>query len=548
MRRLHKLRLATVLLVLGSASPLPAEEAPRPPRADAILRHLRALGDDAMQGRGTGTPGGELAASYIEERLSEDGLQPRRQAVPLHGSLPLGGSRLSVVSEDGAGEDGDAKVLTLWDDYVLFRTGAQTFLPRPVPLVFVAYGIVAPEYDYNDYLRADVAGKIAVFLAGEPPSSDDAFFDGPKPTVYSDPEMKFRTALSRGARGAILLPSPREDAFLDWKLTLASFKTEDVTLLYGPTGSLNVLLRFEKAPLLFAGAPASFIEVLKRDALGTLDGFPLKVRASFEGAFRERDFVAYNLVAQVEGSDPLLRESYVVMSAHYDHLGVGEPVDGDAIYNGVIDNASGTAVNLEIARALAEDPVKPKRSIVFLFFTGEEKGLLGSRYYCDHPVFPLYRTVAALNVDGISFIDATDVFVGVGAELSTLGTHLEETLQGLGLRRGEVPAIFQMREPFYNSDQLSFAQAGVPSILVMEGFGFRGSLDTGIRRFLTWSGKRYHTPSDDLLQPLDTAAMEQHAQVLLAFVRRLGDTYTEPQWLPGAPFVGARLRSLAEKR
>jgi hypothetical protein len=515
-----------------------------------VLRHMKALGADAMEGRGTGTPGIEAAAAYIETRLAEIGLEPMgidgsfRQPVPLHGSTPLPESRLRLE-----GPPGTPRRLELWEDYVLFRSGNETFVPRPLPLEFVGYGIIAPELDYNDYLRRDVEGKIAVVLAGEPPSDDPAFFDGTSRTIYSDPEMKFRIALSRGAKGCFLLPSPREGAHVDWEQTRRAFEPEDVVLPYRITGSLNVLLRLERAPVLFARARRSFDDVLELDRKGTLEGFPLRVEASFSGTFRERDFLGANLVARLPGSDPLLRDEYVIVSAHYDGLGVGPALDGDTIYNGVVDNASGTAAVLEIARALAESPDRPRRSILFVFLTGEEKGLLGSRYYGDHPVVPLHRTVAAINVDGLSVLDTTESFVGIGSKYSTLGDLLGRVLAERGLRREEVPPAFEELRPFYDSDQIAFAQVGIPSILVLEGFSYRHlGTEKGLRRFLEWGRSRYHLPSDDLRQPLDADAIEQHVRVLLAYVREVGNTFTEPQWLPGSPFTAARLRSLAEGR
>lgn len=514
---------------------------------ERILAHMRALGDDSMEGRGVGSPGGERAARYLEARLAELGLEPAvgdgfRQAVPLHGSTPLRDSRLRVVSAAGV-----ARELTLWDDYVLFDTSARTFLPRPVPLTFVAYGIVAPEFDHNDYQGLEMAGRIAVILTGEPPSDDPFFFDGSAPTVYSDPEMKFRTALSRGARGAILVPSSREGVFTDWQRVLDAFRTEDVTLPYGISGNLDLLLNADRAELLFDGAEHTFAEVEALDRSGALRSFPLRVEVGFSGMFRERDFVAHNVAARLPGSDPLLASEYLLVSAHYDGLGIGLPVGGDAIFNGVIDNASGTAVVLELARVLAAGSPRPRRSILFLFVTGEEKGLLGSRYYRDHPLVPLHRTVAAINVDGISFLAPTDDFVGVGAELSTLGELLQKTLARLDLRLAEIPEPFRAREPLYASDQIAFAQGGVPSILVMEGLSFRGiTAAEGLARFVAWGEERYHSPRDDLSQPLDRQAIEQHATVLLELVREVANTFTQPQWLPGTPFNGERLRSLAE--
>ncbi len=545
--------LTVCLLAVGSTAVPAAQDAigengeGRPSLA-RILAHLRVLGGDEMEGRGTGARGGDRAAAYIEATLEELDVEPiagsYRQAVPMHSSLPLPSSQLTVHSE-GDGEH----ALALWEDYVLFDTGAQTYLPQPTPLVFVGYGIVAPEYRYNDYQGLDMAGRIAVFLAGEPVSDDPVFFEGATATFYSDPGMKFRTALSRGARGAILLPSPRGTLFTRWNEVRDAFETEDVTLPYGIAGSLNVLLEMHQAERLFDGAEASFGEVLELDRRGDLGSFPLAVRVRFHGEFRERDFAAHNLIARLPGSDPLLRADHVIVSAHYDHLGLGRPVDGDAIYNGVIDNASGAAVTLELARILSSGPERPRRSILFLLVTGEEKGLLGSRYYRDHPVVPLHRTVAALNIDGISFLDTTDEFVGIGSKYSTLGDLLERTLASLDLRHSGVPAPLALREPFYRSDQLAFAQAGIPSILVMEGLAFRNlDTDEGLRRFVDWSLKRYHTPFDDLEQPLHSPAIEQHAEVLLAFVRSVANTPAEPRWLPGAPWVGERLRTLAEGR
>ncbi len=537
------------LAVTISASSAPADDGDLQPSVDEILRHLRILGDDAMEGRGTGTAGGKRAAAYIEEQLTALGLEPLgadgsyRQPIPLHGSLPLPGSRLTLV--DSAGDEHSLK---LWDDYVLFGSGAQTFLPRPVPMEFVAYGIVAPEYDYNDYQRTEVADRIVVVLAGEPPSNDPDFFDGLRPTVYSDPEMKFRTALARGARGVILIPTPWDGNFIDWQRTLDLFQTEDVALPYGIAGSLDLLLRFERAPKLFVGAESSFAELIKRAGEGTLTSFPLKTQASFEGAFRERDFTADNLIARLPGSDPLLQHDHVVVCAHYDHLGIGRPVNGDAIYNGVVDNASGTAAVLELARVLASTPRRPRRSIIFLFVTGEEKGLLGSRYYVDHPAVPLHRTVAAINVDGLSVLGVSKRFVGIGSRFSTLGELLEETLARRGLERVDIPQLFADRKPFFHSDQLAFAQAGVPAVLVMEGFPPSRTDAPAMRRFIAWGRDRYHTPFDDLQQPLDRGAIEQHAAVLLAFVDDVADTSTEPRWLPGAPWIAARLRTMAEGR
>jgi hypothetical protein len=517
--------------------------------SDTLRRHIEALGSDVMEGRGTGTPGGERAARYIEEQLRAYGLRPAsrdgsyRQEMPLHGSYALPESRLEISTTHSATE------LQLWSDYLLFNSGAQTFIPLPLPLVFVGYGIVAPEYDYNDYRDLSVENAVVVFLSGEPPSDDEAYFQGPRPTIYSNPALKQQTAIARGARGSIMIPSVREQLFTDWEYWTSQYRTEDVRFLYGVPENLSIVVNPMRAKVLFEGAPSTLEQVQRLDALGAMRSFRLEVRMRFDGRFRERDFLAANIAGVLPGGDPLLRDTYVVVSAHYDHLGIGVPVDGDSIYNGVFDNAAGTAGVLELARVFSSHDVRPSCSVLFLFVTGEEKGRLGSRFYCENPLVPLYRTRAALNVDGLALFEPFREIVGVGAELSTLGEHLETVAGWMGVSVGSIPPEFLQQEPFSSSDQFSFAQAGIPSVLVSEGLQYVVTpYEEGVRRFVQWGRTVYHTPSDDLHQPMDFAAAEQHVQILGAYLWELGTTYVPPQWLPGSPFTAARLQSIAEKR
>lgn len=517
--------------------------------ADSLLRHARALAHDSLAGRGTGSPGERKAAEYIASELARAGIRPAGddstwfQQFPLHGSIPLPESRLSIVSE------GMAHELELWEDYVLYKTGAQTFLPRPLRLVFVGYGIIAPEFDYNDYFNVDVEDAIVVFLSGEPRSEDPDYFNGGRHTIHSIPEMKQRVALSRGARGSITIPLPRDDQGFVWKDWRRIFSFEDVRLPITVPGHLSVLLRRERCDLLFAGSGRSLPDVLRMDSTNTIRSFPLQSRASFAGVFRQRDFLSANVVGMLEGADPLLKDSYVVLTAHYDHLGRGPAVDGDSIYNGFVDNALGTAAVLELARVLTETGVLLRRSIVFLLVTGEEKGLLGSQYYCRNPVVPLHRTTANLNIDGLAIIDTFDDVVGVGSEFSTLQTHLLRIADELGLTVSELPPEVDIQEAFSSSDQIAFAQVGIPSILIMEGRQYRNLPDDeGIREFIEWGKKHYHRPSDDARQPVDSQAVRQHAAVLLAYLSGLANTYEPPQWITGARYINARLQSLAEER
>ena len=336
---------------------------------------------------------------------------------------------------------------------------------------------------------------------------------------------------------------------MDWNYWARQFLFEDIKLMYGISDNLNVLLHHFRAPMLFQGAPFAFDDVLRFDSTGTMRSFPLQLRARFRGDFKERDFVAQNVIGLLEGSDPLLRDEYVVVSAHYDHLGVGMPIAGDSIYNGVVDNAVGVGAVLELARVFKTVSPSPKRSIVFLLLTGEEKGLLGSKFYCDHPIVPLHKTIAAVNVDGLAILDEFNSVTGVGSELSTLGRLMDEVAGRQNLVVAEKPEIFNIRDPLLSSDQLSFAQAGIPSILIMEGLDYKYlSRTQGLAQFINWGAEIYHSPFDDLGQPINMAAVEQHAQVVMAFVHAVSNTFIVPQWLPGSVFVNARLQTIAEKR
>ena len=514
------------------------------------IRTLRqstaVLGSDALEGRAPGTPGGNRAARYIEQQLRSYGLESVmtddefKQQVPLHGSVPLQGTRLQLESL------GNTLDLELWEDYVLFTTGEQTLVPEFVPMVFVGYGIIAPEFDYDDYADLDVAGKIVVYLDGEPPSAEDDFFDGSRATVYSSAEAKKRMALSRGARGGLLVPLIDDEIAAAWQRTRFDFAFEDLSLAYAVPGHLSAILHPDRAEWLFSDALYDWDQVRSMASRGIVRSFHLPVKLRFEGRFRTRDVLAPNVVAGLPGRDPRFRNTAVVVSAHYDHLGIGPAIRGDSIYNGVVDNALGVAGVLEIARVLAGLDRAPRRTVIFLLTTAEEEGLLGTQFFLDHPPLSRSKMAANVNVDGLAFTDTFDSVIGVGSELSTLGRSLEDVAEKLGLAVGRLPDLFWDAESFSRSDQKAFAERGVPSILVNEGFDLRHlTEDEAIRGNLEWLANRYHTPFDDLEQPLDWRAVEQHCRVILALVYTLAEDPREPEWYQGTPYLYERLLSRA---
>ncbi len=517
--------------------------------ASSLQKHMAVLGSDSLEGRGTGTRGGERAAQYIAEELAKLKLVPIGDDSSYYQSIPMHGSRVLPNSTFIMTFQGKEHEFVLHRDYVLYNSGAPTFVPKPAPMVFVGYGIIAPEFDYNDYQSLDVSGKIVVFLSGEPPSSDSSYFDGSRPTLHYYPEVKQRVAISRGAAGSVVIPNPREAAGRNWRHWLMQFAFEDVTLLYSVTANLSALINPQAAQELFRGAPYTLSQILDMDAANNMRSFPLAVAAAFRGQFQERDFLAPNVIAMLEGDDPRLKDSYLLISAHYDHLGIGPAAQGDSIYNGVFDNAAGVAAVLEIARAFTLMPERPRRSVIFLFTTAEEKGLLGATYYTDHRVMPLYKTIANVNVDGLAMFDTFNDVVGVGAELSTLGGDLQKILAAFKMRASPIPSPFLNSAAFTRSDQIAFAKAGIPAVLLMEGVDYRHSSPAaGLQRMIEWGQRIYHSPFDDLRQPINFAAARQHGQILFSFCWSLANGEEAPQWKPGTPYVNARLRSIAEKR
>ncbi|MBD3374259.1 M28 family peptidase [candidate division KSB1 bacterium] len=539
--------ISTLLTAIDKRPALPLLQGIETITALDFYRHIAYLGSDSLKGRATGSQGERLAADYIMDHLHKENCLAGTasgylQTIPMHGSYPLKSSELVINIDDKSVR------LDLGQDYVLYKSGAQTFIPNPVPMVFVGYGIIAPEYDYNDYQSMDVTGKVVVYLSGEPPSDDPEYFLGKEPTIYSYPESKQRLAIARGARGSIMIPNSYNERRKTWDFWQNAFSFEDVTLAYSVTSHFSIMLHPNIAETLFT-KPLDLQTVLKMDQDNTMSSFPLKSTLSFKGQFRQRDFFANNIIGIVPGSDPELKSTYIICSAHYDHLGIGKAVRGDSVYNGVFDNAAGVAALLQITKALNQIDVTPRRSIVFLFLTGEEKGVLGSTYYTDHPVYPLHKTVANVNVDGVAMFDTFNDIVGIGSEYSTIENELSLIASVLGLGVSSLPSEFLRTESFARSDQIVFAKAGIPSVMIMEGLDYRNlSKNQGLNRLINWQTNIYHTPFDDLLQPMNLEASRQHVRFLFAFIWHLANTTKPPEWKPGVPYINARLQSIAEKK
>lgn len=518
--------------------------------AENIRQHIEILAHDSLEGRGTGQIGGEKAAKYISTHFKNIGLTPTGdrntffQYIRMHGSTPLPSSELKIYFEN------EVHDLTLNKDYLLYKTGQQTFIPSPLPLVFAGYGIHAPEYDYNDYHSINPEGKIIVFREGEPLSDDPKYFMGNIPTIYSLPESKQRTAFAKGAAGSILIPKDIYKDEINWENLKHEFSFEDVVLAYTVSNNFSISINPNIAEIIFSNSGYDIADVYEMHRTGKMRSFELKTSLSFKGVFKQRDFLSPNIIGMVKGTDTKLQDSYLLVSAHYDHLGIGPEFDGDSIYNGALDNAIGIAVMMEISEAITKNNIRLKRSIIFIATTGEEKGLLGSAYYVENPVVPLYKTIANINIDGIAlFRDFTSI-VGIGSEYSSLKKFLIETLNRFNLKLTDIPDQFYQFEAFSKSDQIMFATAGIPSILILEGPDNKHlSREEVLKEMIDYDIYFYHTPFDDLTHlEIDYKAASQHAEVLKDLIISIANSDKEPEWNKGAPYINARLRSIAEKR
>ena len=505
-----------------------------------LKKHIEILGSDLFEGRGTGTKGGELAASYISESFKKIGLVPIGdgnsyfQSIPFHGTNILNDSKLTILNSN------DTLHIEIGKDYLLSNLGEQTIIPKPIELVFVEYGIIAPEFDHNDYQDKDVFGKIAVILNGEPYSEEYEYFNGDEPTIYSHIDVKHRVAISRGAAGTIIIPNNNND-FGYWNRLVSEYSFEDVKLSYNASNSFSIILN-----------PLFAKSIFNLDTIKSISDIAKKINnysLMFEGQFIVRDFKASNIVGMIKGNQSEENEEYIIVSAHYDHLGIGPSIKGDKIYNGVLDNAMGVSAMLEVARILMGYKDYLERSIIFIATTGEEKGLLGSNYYVDHPIFPIHKTVANINIDGIAFIDEFKSIIGVGSELSNLDVYLRKMGRKFDISVKKIPKEFYSNEAFNRSDQISFAKAGIPSILILDSPEYV-NLDraSAIEKIIYYNEVVYHTPFDDLSINIDYSAAVKHTNILSAFIFEISSLNNEIQWNENVNYNFVRLQAIAEKR
>ena len=521
--------------------------------ANKMIERVKRLSADDFEGRGPGTEGGQKAAQYIADQFKAIGAKPLNrgiyfQNVPLVGVKADRGTKLRVMN------GGDTKSFDFGDDFVA-TTGAQTAnVSVKAEVVFVGYGIDAPLYKWNDYKgpAADYKGKVLMMLVNDPPATSEEpnLFGGKALTYYGRWTYKYEEAARRGAAGVILVHTT-ESAGYGWNVVRTSNGNWRYEIARTPRDK-TPFLKFkswatEKASRAILDEANINLDKL-REAAKHRDFQPVKtgLTVSLDLKSEVKRLQSPNIVATVEGSDPQLSKEYVVYSAHWDHLGVGEAdKNGDKIYNGAYDNASGVAAVLGIAEVLANMPKaeRPRRSALFLIPTAEEQGLLGAEYYSRHPLVPLRSTVADLNLDGVNIFGKVRDFTALGAERSTIADFIGASAKE---RDFTIKADSNPEQGFYfRSDHFPFAKVGVPSINFQHGDDFVGKPNPEAVSFSKdYTAKYYHQPSDEYHDWFDAAAMVQESEFALAFGIRIANSYAQPHYKSSDEFAAAEQKRL----
>jgi hypothetical protein len=495
-------------------------------RADAKRwwSHVEALANDGMEGRNTGSPGHRRAADYVAAQFKQAGLAP----AGTQGYIQPVAFKTRKIDESHSSltlvTNGHDEALTLGEDAnISLRSDAAPSLEAP--LVFIGYGLRVPELKFDDLTGVNLTGTVAVYLTGSPSN-----IPGPLRAHYQSAGERWAGLKQAGVVGTISIANPKSMDIPWARSTLARLQpsmTLAETALDDTAGQqLSVTMNPAHADKLLAGSGHTFQELLAlADAGKPLPRFPLPARIKATVQVDRAEVESQNVAGILPGSDALRKNEYVVVSAHLDHLGVGGAVNGDTIYNGAMDNASGVAAILEIATQLHESGAKPARSILFVAVTGEEKGELGSRYFAAHPTVPAEGIVADVNIDMFLPLFPLRTLMVLGLDESDLGTDIRAVAKDLGLGVQADPE--PQRNRFIRSDQYSFIRAGVPALAMKVGYD-PDTKEAEIAR--KWIAERYHAPSDDLSQPIDLSAAGTYVEVVKKLVWRIADRRDRPKW------------------
>jgi Zn-dependent M28 family amino/carboxypeptidase len=508
------------------------------------------LASDSFLGRLPGSEGEERTVAFLEKQFKSIGLAPGNpdgtylQNVPLVGITP--DPSTSLVVTKGA----KRTVLKFKDDVVAWTKHVTDSVSiANSDLVFVGYGVEAPEYEWDDYKGMDVGGKTLVMLVNDPPVPDSTMFGGKAMTYYGRWTYKYEQGMRHHAAAVLIV---HETGPAGYPFAVVQGKTGEQFDLVTPDKNasrapIEGWLSLDQAKALFRLAGRDFESAKASAAKREFAPVPLGLKASMTIKNRLHPVQSRNVVAKLPGTDPKLKDEFVIYMAHWDHFGVGDKVNGDSIYNGALDNASGTAAILSLARAFKALPVPPKRSILFLAVTGEEQGLLGSAYYSVAPLYPLEKTLTVINIDGINVGGKTKDLTIIGLGASELDDYIRAaaTEKGRTLRPDPEPE----KGYYYRSDHFNFAKQGVPALYAESGIEYVGKpADYGIKMREKYVAEDYHKPSDEIKPDWDLAGAVDDLQLLLTVGYRVAEADRYPEWRPNSEFRAVREKALGAKR
>ena len=512
--------------------------------AERIRAHVRFLADDLLEGRGTGARGGDIAARYIATQFALDGLKPAGdnggylQKVEFTGVHTLPATTVALQPQHGGG----AMDLKLGEDYVTNNQTQTADVDIDAPIVFVGYGIEAPEYGWNDFKGIDVKGKVLLLIVNQPPSKDPKFFNAGTMTYYGRWTYKFEEAARKGAVGALIIH--RTDlASYAWGVVRNSWSNEQVYLSNDKDPKLKAAswIQLDVARQLFAASGLKLDDMMASAGTRGFKARELPVRFKAHIVSNVRQFVSNNVLGLLPGTDAGSATQAVVYSAHYDHLGIDPNLSGDNIYNGAVDNGTGVAMVLELAHAFATSSARPPHPVLFVSVTAEEKGLLGSNYLGKHLPIPADRIALNLNFDAIQPIGVPESVTVTGAERTSFYPTVEKTAKAFGF------AIQPDSEPgaghYYRSDHFSFARVGVPAFSVSTGIKFAGHpAEWGKAQEEDYTEKRYHRPGDEYSPSMDFSSNAAISQFGFALGWQALLQKGTVNWLPGDEFERFRTR------
>ena len=537
------LSVALISIIAASSADAQTDGAPSRITPQEIDAHLRFLSSDLLEGRAPATRGGRIAEEYIASQLQVFGVRPGVGDSSYFQRVPI-----DVVKADPATikvtASGTANAnLRFTEDVVVWPGSATDASSAHGELVFVGYGATAPEYRWDDFKGTDVHGKVLLVLVNDPPATpgEPNLFGGKAMTYYGRWTYKYEEAERRGAAGMLIVHTT-ERAGYPWHVVVNSNSTEHRILPRDPSLPTPIGVRGwitdSAATALLAQAGLNMTDLRKRAE--SRDFRPVSTGIIVDATMRNslQHMSANNVVGVVRGIDPKVRDEYVAYSAHWDHFGIGPVVNGDSIYNGAADNASGVAAVLTIAHTAAEG-VKPRRSQLFVFVTAEESGLLGSAYFGEHPTVPASKIIADLNIDNPALIGRFRDLEVLGDTKSSLGPQLAALVKSEGIRI--VPDEHPEQGHFYRSDHFSFAKVGIPAVDVKGGYDYVGHpIGWGKAQRDDYTAHRYHQPSDEYRPDLDLTGVAQLAEIVYRFGVSLGNSRTVPTWNADAEFRAAR--------